>query len=55
MKTGNDKTVKVYEQTTTKVPVTAHELIKAAAKKHNIRICDAWVEAGMLLAKKAVK
>jgi len=49
---GNDVAKIQYETESTRVPVTAHNLIRAAAKKHGIRVCDAYVEAAMLLAKK---
>lgn len=49
---GNDIQKIQYETESFRIPKTAHNLIRAAAKKHGIRISDAYVEAAMLLAKK---
>lgn len=42
----------IYSTVQARVPEKAHNLIKAAAKKHGITNNQAYVDAAMLLAKK---
>jgi hypothetical protein len=42
----------IYEAQSTRVPKKAHQLISKVAKKKNIRISEAYVDAATDLAKK---
>jgi len=44
----------IYTTVQVRVPEKAHNLIKAASKKHGVTNNQAYVDAAMLLAKKKV-
>ncbi len=45
----------IYSTIVRRVPEKAHGSLVAAAQKHGITVNEAYVQAGLLLAKKRVK